>query len=76
MPVQVKLFASLREELGFNDREVAVPPGATVVDVWNSVTSEPLRSNLLCAVNQSYAGPEQPVVDGDEVAFFPPVNGG
>ena len=76
MPVQVKVFASLSEELGFSDREVPVSPGATVADVWKAVTAEPLRTNLLCAVNQSYAGPDQSVTEGDEVAFFPPVNGG
>jgi len=27
-------------------------------------------------VNQEYAGPETPVQEGDEVAFFPPVTGG
>jgi molybdopterin synthase sulfur carrier subunit len=27
-------------------------------------------------VNMEYAGPEQVVRDGDEVAFFPPVTGG
>ena len=76
MPVQVKVFASLSEELGFSDREIQVERGATVGDVWKSVTSEPVRTNLLCAINQSYAGLDQPVTDGDEVAFFPPVNGG
>ncbi len=29
-----------------------------------------------CAVNQVFAGPETPIRDGDEVAFFPPVTGG
>jgi molybdopterin synthase sulfur carrier subunit len=32
--------------------------------------------NTLVAINQEYATPEQPVRDGDEVAFFPPVTGG
>lgn len=32
--------------------------------------------NLLAAVNQTLAPPEQPLAAGDEVAFFPPVTGG
>jgi molybdopterin synthase sulfur carrier subunit len=28
------------------------------------------------AVNQEYAGPDAPVNDSDEIAFFPPVTGG
>ena len=31
---------------------------------------------LLCAVNQSFVPLSQPLTDGDEVAFFPPVTGG
>jgi molybdopterin synthase sulfur carrier subunit len=31
---------------------------------------------MLVAVNMEYARPDQPVRDGDEVAFFPPVTGG
>ena len=32
--------------------------------------------NLRYAVNQEMARLDTPVVDGDEVAFFPPVTGG
>lgn len=31
---------------------------------------------LLAAVNQSFVATDHPLVDGDEVAFFPPVTGG
>lgn len=31
---------------------------------------------LRAAVNQEFAGPDDPVKPGDEVAFFPPVTGG
>jgi molybdopterin synthase sulfur carrier subunit len=31
---------------------------------------------IRCAVNQSHAGFDARVSDGDEVAFFPPVTGG
>jgi molybdopterin converting factor small subunit len=34
------------------------------------------RASALVAVNSDFAGPDTPVRDGDEVAFFPPVSGG
>jgi molybdopterin synthase sulfur carrier subunit len=34
------------------------------------------EGKLLAAVNQTLVSFEHPVVDGDEVAFFPPVTGG
>ncbi|WP_369308327.1 molybdopterin synthase sulfur carrier subunit [Providencia rettgeri] len=34
------------------------------------------NGKLLAAVNQSFVSLDHPLVDGDEVAFFPPVTGG
>ena len=34
------------------------------------------RENLRLAVNGEFASWEKPLVDGDEVAFLPPVSGG
>ena len=31
---------------------------------------------IRAAVNQDFATPDQPVMAGDEIAFFPPVTGG
>jgi len=59
--------------------EDRIDPGsaATVAEVWRQVSAETdLPDNLLMAVNQTYVGPEHPVCEGDEVAFFPPVTGG
>ncbi len=77
MRVTVKLFAGLRERLGYSDREIELPEGRTVADVWQAVAAdEPLSGNVLMAVNMDYVKPDAPVSDGDEVAFFPPVTGG
>jgi molybdopterin synthase sulfur carrier subunit len=35
-----------------------------------------MPAHTLMAVNMEYAGPQQTVRDGDEVAFFPPITGG
>jgi len=43
---------------------------------WTRAAHTALPESLLAAVNMEYARPDQPVRDGDEVAFFPPVTGG
>lgn len=75
MPIQVKFFASLREQLGRNETEIAVVK--TVAEAWQKATDgEPLPERILVAVNLDYATLDSAVKDGDEVAFFPPVTGG
>lgn len=77
MKVIVKYFARLREERGYAEERVDLATGATVADVWRAVTADQaLPANILIAVNQEYARQDSPVVEGDEVAFFPPVTGG
>ncbi len=76
MSITVKFFASLSEELGFNQKVVAHKVPFTIEDVWRDVVNLPPPKNLLCAVNYEYADFKQRLKDGDEVAFFPPVNGG
>ena len=75
MPIQVKFFASLREQLGRSDTEIAAVE--TVAEAWQQATNgEPLPERILVAVNLDYATLDSAVKDGDEVAFFPPVTGG
>ncbi|HJO35741.1 MAG: MoaD/ThiS family protein [Pseudomonadota bacterium] len=77
MSVQVRFFASLRELLQCTDAEVPAAAVRTVGDVWHQAVGERAPpGKLLMAVNQQYAGWDDPVADGDEVGFFPPVTGG
>ncbi len=77
MRIKVKLFASLRERLELTERDVEIDEGHTVNDVWNTIAGDSgLPANVMAAVNMDYVKPETKVVDGDEVAFFPPVTGG
>ena len=77
MSIHVKFFASLRERLGREAQEVAATEGLTVGALWCAVSGADCQpTNVLAALNQDYATPDQAVHDGDEVAFFPPVTGG
>jgi MoaE-MoaD fusion protein len=74
--VVVRLFAGLRERAGSGERELDLPSGATVADVWSALALGDEPAGLLYAVNKRYADRSRPLADGDEVALIPPVSGG
>lgn len=77
MSVCVKFFASMRETVGQSELRIDIDAPQTVQSVWQQATDDrPIPDNTVCAVNHSQASLETLVVDGDEVAFFPPVTGG
>ena len=76
MGIQVKFFASLREQQGSDHVEVDASTARTVRDAWQQAASGDIPTNTLCAINMHYAKLDDAVRDGDEVAFFPPVTGG
>ena len=77
MRVKVRLFAGLRETLGYAERDLELNEGLTLREVWEIVSEDKEPAvEVLMAVNMDYAQPEVEVNDGDEVAFFPPVTGG
>ncbi len=78
-------FAWLRARIGQAEEDLQLP--AEVRDVAGLLLwlrgrgggyAEALRdlSVIRVAVNQDYVGPDHPLVEGDEVALFPPVTGG
>jgi molybdopterin synthase catalytic subunit/molybdopterin converting factor small subunit len=74
--VTVKLFAGLRERAGTGRRELDLPEGARVVDVWEPLALGERPNGLLYAVNKRYEPEEHALAEGDEVALIPPVSGG
>lgn len=83
--VTLLYFARLREALGTGREQLVLPPGVATLgalrahlanrgEAWSREMA--VGRNLRAAVNQDIAGPDTPVKDGDEVAFFPPVTGG
>jgi molybdopterin synthase catalytic subunit len=74
--VTVRLFAGLRERAGTGERDVELPDGAQVEDVWGALELGERPPGLLYAVNKEYATEHAALADGDEVALIPPVSGG
>lgn len=76
----VRCFAALREVLGRDTFQFAIPEGCrTAADVLTFVTADcqkDLPKPLLVAINRQHATLSTAICDGDEVAFFPPVSGG
>jgi molybdopterin synthase catalytic subunit/molybdopterin converting factor small subunit len=74
--VSIRLFAGLRERAGTGARELELPQGAKVADVWGALDLGDEPAGLLYAVNKRYADTGTTLGDGDEVALIPPVSGG
>lgn len=76
MTIRVKFFASLREQITDPNTEVDSAKAKNISEVWKQATDAPMPPHVLCSVNLEHQEPDALVVDGDEVAFFPPITGG
>ena len=81
MKVDVLYFAVLRERTRLDHEAVELPPGASVTDARAAIAARhpsvaPLLSQVQIAVNRAVATDAQPLAEGDELAFLPPVAGG
>ncbi len=84
MRVTLLYFASLREAVGLARETCELPQGVDTTarlrnwlrergGAWAALAD---GRNIRAAVDQVMVGPDAPLRDGVEVAFFPPVTGG
>jgi len=91
MTIKAKFFAYFRDLFGGRERDVAVPPAATVGEALAVLCDTParraevfagagLKSHLVVMLNgvpvQSLKGTATPLADGDTLAIFPIMGGG
>ena len=85
MKLQLRYFASIRESLGLDQESIELPESVRTIDNlrahlrlrganWDEVLGE--GKALRCALNHQMVDASTELVDGAEVAFFPPVTGG
>ncbi|MEX6501320.1 MoaD/ThiS family protein [Pseudomonas zhanjiangensis] len=81
--IRVQYFARYREALGLDAEQLSDSQAFATLDdlrrhllarggVWEVLAEQ----NLMCARNQELCGLDEPLAEGDEVAFFPTVTGG
>ncbi len=75
--VKVKFFSLLREEFG-PERMVELKKGARITELAEllGLLKRIEEGKVFVAKNFESAEVNDPLEDGDEVAFFPPVSGG
>jgi molybdopterin converting factor subunit 1 len=79
--VRVLAFARVAELLGTREETLEFGTGARVSDVWPALTARvpeltTLQGSTRVARNGRIAAFDEPLADGDEIAFLPPVGGG
>jgi sulfur-carrier protein len=82
--MRIVYFAKVREAIGFDSEERALPASLTVSELLDQLTNEAShyarafaeRSKLRFALDQQMVGSTAPLSDAQELAIFPPVTGG
>src|SRR5579859_4395229 len=81
MVITILLFATLKDRAGANRLKLTLPAGSNLTDLRSALAANyPVLAESLptavAAINQEFAFGSEPIREGDEVAFFPPVSGG
>ena len=81
MNIRVTFYSYFKELAGVAAATVATADGATLGEVFERLLKdyprlEPMRKSTRLAVGVDYQPRDYVLKDGDEVALFPPVQGG
>lgn len=81
MRIKVKVFASIRDICGFDEKDLIVSDSIKLNEVIslfikNNQELAGKKDTLLIAVNEEYCKLDRTLEDGDTLAIFPPVSGG
>jgi len=81
MLVHVRYFAALRERVGKDFEDLALPDDGTVSQARTALIErypalEKTLTTCAAAVNRAYASAETALAEGDELVFIPPLGGG
>jgi MoaE-MoaD fusion protein len=81
MNVRVLFFGLTHDLTGLSEERVEIAEGGRLADLWADCARRfprlgEIAGALVTVVNEQVAEPSQPLQDGDEVAFLPPVSGG
>lgn len=81
MQILLLFFASYRDLLGTGETSLTLPEGTSVSGLVADLRGRggpfgALPPNPVVAVNEEYCSDDRILIDGDVVAFIPPVAGG
>ena len=81
MKITIRFFAAARERAKRTTLELELPAGSRVSELTTALLQQipelaPLLPKLRIAVAEEFAGPDEVIPEGAEVALIPPVAGG
>jgi len=79
MKVEIRFFATCREIVGEEQKELVVEEDMRIKDIIDLLIKEHpdlKKAKLIVSQNHKYASLNEKLKDNDEVAVFPPVSGG
>jgi molybdopterin synthase sulfur carrier subunit len=79
--IKVQFFSYFRDVIGYPKLVVEMPEGSTIAQLSDRISDRfpewaTLRKCALAAVDVDYQTQDYLLKPGDEVSFFPPVQGG
>ncbi len=81
MKIRIKAFASVKELVGFEEKDLIVSDGISICEVvdllaknYSDLTNH--RDELLYAKNEEYCSGIETLDENDTLAIFPQVSGG